>query len=213
MGVFRKQNQDTPLTRLSIVLGLLITACHFLHGVAEDDSISEDQLYLIWSSIFASGIRCLKAEQDIEFINATLRNQVLNSKFRRVFEKSTTSMEPVLFAPFNENYVKSANEVSQSLAKEVANPTFQNFENADKQVIVELAKPLYQHYLSQMFDELTENIQLLGATLAGSFSIALEDICRGIRTYGVDRSLERIQVAETVFTLPIFLYSLRELNS
>jgi hypothetical protein len=213
MGIFnRKKLSGSTITKTSCVAGSAVTGLQFLNGVAQSGEFSESELFEVWSVIYASSIRCLNNDEDKQFLIQFLRAQLHNPLLANAFENAAQNPQEVLYIRLEGPGQENVATIAKDLVVNVTNIALANPGLANKEFIGELAIPVFEHHLKEHFPEMERSEQLLLAVLAGSFSVSIEDICRGKNIYGTEGTNMRITVAQTIYSLAPILYLLRHIN-
>ena len=189
-----------------------MTALQFLDGVARSGEISEEEIFKVWSVIYASAIRCLQSEEDKRFLGEFLRAKIQSPDFRRAFEKAIEKPQEVLYIRLEGPSQENVSIIAKDLAVNVTNMALSNSQSASKEYISELAIPVFEHHVKVHIPNMERLEQLLVAVLAGSFSVNIEDICRGMDLYGYEGTNLRITVAQTIYAMAPILFVTRSLN-
>lgn len=213
MGIFgRKKASGALITRASAVSGSAVTALQFMNGVALSDEFTEEDLFKVWSVIYAASIRCIQDEADKEFLKDFLRGQITSPKLLSAFSKAADDPQEVLYINLEGAGADYASAISKDLAIHISDPALKTANTITKVQISDLAVIIFEHHLNEHFPELQRIHQLLVGVLAGSYAVNIEDICRGVRLYGSEGTNLRFLVAQTIFALAPILYVTRSLN-
>jgi hypothetical protein len=213
MGIFgRKKAIGSSITRTSCVSGSAVTALQFLNGVSLSGEFSEEEIFKVWSVIYASAIRCLQSDEDKRFLIDFLRAQIHSPLLNSAFEAAAQNPQEVLYIRLEGPGQNNVSVIAKDLAQNVTNIALANPRIAKKESIGELAIPVFEHHVKEHFPEMGRIEQLLVAVLAGSFSVNVEDICRGMDLYGFEGTNLRITVAQTIYAMAPILYLLRHIN-
>lgn len=213
MGMFKKsKNTDVPITIESAIGGTLTTAAQFLNGVAEDKSISEEDIYLVWSVLYISGIVYTETDKDREFLTDYLSSQIVTPKLKKAFRKEIDNPQSFLYTEFDEDALKRQQMISTTLGKVITNKALAQSKTVKKEELVMETNKIFSHFLNQSNLGPKETHEIMTAVLAGCFAWNIEDICRRLDFYGFDSSKKRIMAAETIFSRAFLLYVLREIS-
>ena len=213
MGLFkRKQALGAAITVASCVSGSAVTALQFLDGVAGSGDFTDEEIFKVWSVIYAASIRSVKAREDKEFLKMYLRGQISTPQLQRVFEECANNPQEVLYIGLEGGGANTVSIIAKDIAVKITNPSLLRASSITKEQINEEALPLFEHHVKELFPELDKIHQILIAVLSGSFSVNIEDICRGMSLYGQAGTGLRIKVAQTIYALAPVLFATRALN-
>ena len=213
MGIFgNKTNKPVQITKESCVSGTAVTCLQCLQGLSEGGEIIENEIFNIWSVMHAAALRCLPSDQDKKFLNDFLKMQINNSKLLIAFEKNISAPEEVLYIALTGFSEQNTNTLAMDLAINVSNVAFGKARTISREEIFELAAPVFSHHLGEHIEEFEKEHDYLIAVLSAAFAQNVFDICQGIGTYGREGSDLRIKVAQTIFSLSLMLYILRDIN-
>jgi hypothetical protein len=213
MGFFgRKKATGSLITRTSCVSGSTVTALQFLNAVSLSGEFSEEEIFKVWSVIYASAIRCLQSDEDKRFLIDFLRTQIHSPILSSAFESAAQNPQEVLYIRLEGPGQDNVSVIAKDLAQNVTNIALANPQIVNKESIGELAIPVFEHHVKEHFPEMGRIEQLLVAVLAGSFSVNVEDICRGMDLYGFEGTNLRVTVAQTIYAMAPILYLLRDIN-
>ena len=211
MGIFKKsKNTGVPITLLSAIGGTLTTAAQFLNGVSEDKSISDEDIYLIWSVLYISGIAYTETDKDREYLTDYLSSQIVTPKLKKAFRKEIDNPQSFLYFEFDDDALKRQHMISSTLAKVITNKALARSKTVKKEELVAETNEIFSHFLNQSNLEPKEAHEIMTAVLAGCFAWNIEDICRRLDFYGYDSSKTRIMAAESIFSRAFLLYVGRE---
>lgn len=210
VALFGKKKKGISISPASCVWTSAVTAVQFLNQVAASDSFSEEELYQVWSTIYAAVVRCLETEEDEKSLVPYLRNEITNPRFTNVFDRALGDTGDVLFLSLDDDMEKRVAQISQDLAENVTNIVLVNYRNADVSQIGRLSIPIFSHHMGQYVTEPKPVHDLLIAALAGSFSTNVQDICQGVDLYDFESTKMRISKAQLIFSLAPMLFLLRE---
>ena len=213
MGIFKKsKNTDVPITIESAIGGTLTTAAQFLNGVAEDKSISEEDIYLVWSVLYISGIAYLETDEDREYLIDYLSSQIVTPKLKKAFRKEIDNPQSFLYIGFDDDILKRQQMIATTLAREITKRALALPKTVTKEKLAIETNKIFSHFLNQSNLEPKETHEIMMAVLAGCFAWNIEDICRRLDFYGDESSKKRIMAAETIFPHAFLLYVLREFS-
>jgi len=211
MGFFKKsKNTGVPITIESAIGGTLTTAAQFLNGVSEDKSISDEDIYLIWSVLYISGIAYTETDKDREYLTDYLSSQIVTPKLKKAFRKEIDNPQSFLYFEFDDDALKRQHMISSTLAKVITNKALARSKTVKKEELVAETNEIFSHFLNQSNLEPKEAHEIMTAVLAGCFAWNIEDICRRLDFYGYESSEKRITVAQSLFSRAFLLYVGRE---
>ena len=211
MGIFKKsKNTGVPITIDSAIGGTLTTAAQFLNGVSEDKSISEEDIYLVWSVLYISGIAYVETDTGREYLNDFLSSQIVTPKLKKAFRNEIDNPQSYLYTQFSGDILEKQQIVITTLAREITKKALARYKTVKKEELVMETNEVFSHFLNQSNLEPKETHEIMTAVLAGCFAWNIEDICRRLDFYGYDSSKKRITVAESIFSRAFLLYVLRE---
>ena len=213
MGIFgSKKTPVAPITLVSCVLGSATTAIQFLGGVAASGEFSDEEIFQVWSVIYAASIRSVTSPEDKHFLKVYLRGQISSPQLQRAFDEAAENPQEVLYIGLQGGGANSASTLASDLAEHVTNPSLLQANSMTKELINEKALPVFEHHVRELFPDLQQVHQILIAVLSGSFSVNIEDICRGMNLYGFEGTSLRIKVAQTIYGIAPVLFATRALN-
>jgi hypothetical protein len=213
MGIFgRKKALGASITLASCASGSAVTAIQFLDGVAASEEFSDEEIFKVWSSIYAASIRTVSSPEDKDFLKVFLRGQISTPQLQRVYDEAANNPQEVLYINLIGGGADTASTIAKDLAVNVTNPSLLRANSITKELINEEALPVFEHHVKELFPEMQQVHQILIAVLSGSFSVNIEDICRGMKLYGQLGTSLRIKVAQTIYGLAPVLFATRALN-
>jgi hypothetical protein len=213
MGIFKKsKNTGVPITLQSAIGGTLTTAAQFLNGVAEDKSISDEDIYLVWSVLYISGIAYTDTDTEREYLTDYLSSQIVTPKLKKAFRKEIDNPQSFLYSKFDDDALKRQKMISFTLAEEITKKALARSKTVTKEELAINTNEIFSHFLNQSHLEPKETHEIMTAVLAGCFAWNIEDICRRLDFYGFESSKKRITVAESIFSRAFLLYVIREIS-
>jgi len=213
MGIFKKsKNTGVPITLQSAIGGTLTTAAQFLNGVAEDKSISDEDIYLVWSVLYISGIAYTDTDTEREYLTDYLSSQIVTPKLKKAFRKEIDNPQSFLYSKFDDDALKRQKMISFTLAEEITKKALARSKTVTKEELAININEIFSHFLNQSHLEPKETHEIMTAVLAGCFAWNIEDICRRLDFYGFESSKKRITVAESIFSRAFLLYVIREIS-
>lgn len=213
MGIFKKsKNTNVPITIESAVGSTLTTVAQFLNGVAEDKTISEEDIYLIWSVLYISGIAYVETDEDREYLADYLSSQVITPKLKKAFRKEIENPQSHLYIQFIDDALEKQQTIRTTLAREITRKALAESKTIKKEDLVIKTGEIFSHFLNQTKFEPKETHEIMVAVFAGCFAWNIEDICRGLDFYGSESSDMRITVVESIFSRAFLLYVIREIS-
>jgi hypothetical protein len=213
MGIFgRKKELGASVTLASCASGSAVTALQFLHGVTAGGEFSDEEIVKVWSCIYAASIRSVSSPEDKDFLRVFLRGQISLPQLQRAFDEAANNPQEVLYIGLEGGGAETASTIAKDLAVHVTNPSLLRANSITKELINEESLPIFEHHVKALFPELQQVHQILIAVLSGSFSVNVEDICRGMTLYGQTGTSLRIRVAQTIYGLAPVLFATRALN-
>jgi hypothetical protein len=213
MGIFgRKKALGASVNLASCASGSAVTAIQFLDGVAASGEFSDEEIFKVWSSIYAASIRSVSSLEDKDFLRVFLRGQISTPQLQRAYDEAANNPQEVLYINLVGGGADTASTIAKDLAVNVTNPSLLRANSITKELINEEALPVFEHHVKELFPDLQQVHQILIAVLSGSFSVNIEDICRGMTLYGQQGTSLRIKVAQTIYGLAPVLFATRALN-
>ena len=217
MGIFKKsKNKDVPITLESAIGGTLTTAAQFLNGVSEDQSISGEDIYLVWSVLYISGIAYVESDADREYLTDYLSSQIVTPKFKKAFRREIDNPQLFLYEQFGNDALEKQEIISTTLSREITKNALARHKAVKKEELVMTTGEIFSLFMNQFLNqsnrEPNKRHEIMVAVLAGCFAWNIEDICRRLDFYGSESSEMRITVAESIFSRAFLLYVMREIS-
>jgi hypothetical protein len=213
MGIFKKsKNTGVPITLQSAIGGTLTTAAQFLNGVSEDKSVSDEDIYLVWSVLYISGIAYTDTDKDREYLTDYLSSQIVTPKLKKAFRREIDNPQAFLYTKFDDDALKRQKMISFTLAEEITKKALARSKTVKKEELVMASGEIFSHFLIPFNLKPKETHEIMVAVLAGCFAWNIEDICKRLDFYGFESSEKRITVAESIFSRALLLYVIREVS-